>query len=80
MIRFQAEQVFPDGIAASVSPWTGDVDLLDVGLGSSARCRRRTARSRALGRAGGWSADGAVKDDDSRGFMLTELRYRRPLP
>lgn len=37
------------------------------------------ARARRFYEAGGWSADGAVKDDDSRGFVLTEVRYRRPL-
>ncbi|MBV9093965.1 MAG: hypothetical protein JO132_08830 [Streptosporangiaceae bacterium] len=37
-------------------------------------------RARRFYEAGGWSTDGAVKDDDSRGFRMTEVRYRRPLP
>jgi GNAT superfamily N-acetyltransferase len=27
----------------------------------------------------GWAPDGAVKEDDSRGFPITEVRYRRAL-
>ena len=27
--------------------------------------------------AGGWQPDGSVKSDDSRGFPLVEVRYRR---
>ncbi len=37
-------------------------------------------RARRFYEAGDWSLDGAVKDDDSLGFRLTEIRYRRPLP
>jgi GNAT superfamily N-acetyltransferase len=37
------------------------------------------ARARRFYEAGGWSADGAAKQDDSRGFPLSEVRYRRPL-
>jgi GNAT superfamily N-acetyltransferase len=37
-------------------------------------------RARRFYEAGGWAADGARKQDGSRGFPLTELRYRRPLP
>lgn len=36
-------------------------------------------RARSFYEAGGWSADGSLKDDDSRGFPLTEMRYRKPL-
>jgi GNAT superfamily N-acetyltransferase len=38
------------------------------------------ARARRFYEAGGWSADGAVKDDDRPGLVLNEVRYRRPLP
>lgn len=37
------------------------------------------ARARRFYEAGGWSADGTAKQDDSRGFPLSEVRYRRPL-
>jgi GNAT superfamily N-acetyltransferase len=36
-------------------------------------------RARRFYEAGGWSADGAAKQDDSRGFPLSEVRYRRSL-
>ena len=36
-------------------------------------------RARRFYEAGGWAPDGAVKRDDSRGFPITELRYRRRL-
>ena len=36
-------------------------------------------RAQRFYRAGGWVADGAAKVDESRGFPLRELRYRRPL-
>jgi GNAT superfamily N-acetyltransferase len=36
-------------------------------------------RARRFYEAGGWSADGACKQDDSRGFPLSEVRYRRSL-
>jgi ribosomal protein S18 acetylase RimI-like enzyme len=42
-------------------------------LGSNARARR-------FYEAGGWLDDGAVKDDDSFGVPVTEVRYRRSLP
>jgi ribosomal protein S18 acetylase RimI-like enzyme len=42
-------------------------------LDSNERARRFYAR-------GGWADDGAVKRDDSWGFPLHEVRYRRPLP
>lgn len=38
------------------------------------------AGARRFYEACGWSADGCRKDDDSLGFRLTEVRYRRPLP
>jgi GNAT superfamily N-acetyltransferase len=38
------------------------------------------ARARTFYAAGGWVEDGAIKHDGSRGFTLTEVRYRRPLP
>jgi ribosomal protein S18 acetylase RimI-like enzyme len=37
-------------------------------------------RARRFYASGGWSADGAVKRDESYGFPMTEVRYRRPLP
>jgi len=38
------------------------------------------ARARRFYAAGGWIEDGAVKHDRTLGFLLTEVRYRRPLP
>lgn len=38
------------------------------------------ARARRFYEAAGFRPDGAVKDDESRGFRLTEVRYRRALP
>jgi ribosomal protein S18 acetylase RimI-like enzyme len=38
------------------------------------------ARARRFYEAAGFRSDGAVKVDDSRGFPLRELRYRRALP
>lgn len=37
------------------------------------------ARARRFYEAGGWSADGAIMQDESRGFLLTEVRYRKEL-
>jgi GNAT superfamily N-acetyltransferase len=42
-------------------------------LDSNARARRFYAK-------GGWTEDGAVKQDNSRGFPVSEFRYRRRLP
>lgn len=42
-------------------------------LDSNVRARRFYAN-------GGWAEDGAVQQDDSLGFPITEVRYRRPLP
>jgi GNAT superfamily N-acetyltransferase len=36
-------------------------------------------RARRFYEAGGWLADGAVKHDDSLGFVMTEVRYRTGL-
>jgi GNAT superfamily N-acetyltransferase len=36
-------------------------------------------RARRFYEAGGWRADGAVKDEESFGVQVSELRYRRPL-
>jgi GNAT superfamily N-acetyltransferase len=36
-------------------------------------------RARSFYQAGGWCADGAVKQDRGAGFPLNEVRYRRPL-
>jgi ribosomal protein S18 acetylase RimI-like enzyme len=38
------------------------------------------ARAREFYAKGGWVEDGAVKLDDSRGFPISEVRYRRQLP
>jgi hypothetical protein len=38
------------------------------------------ARARRFYEAAGLRPDGAVKVDDSRGFALSEVRYRRSLP
>jgi len=38
------------------------------------------SRARRFYEAGGWRADGAVKQDGRMGFVLNEVRYRRPLP
>jgi ribosomal protein S18 acetylase RimI-like enzyme len=38
------------------------------------------ARARRFYEAAGFTADGAVKVDESHGFPLTEARYRRALP
>jgi GNAT superfamily N-acetyltransferase len=37
------------------------------------------ARARQFYEAGGWAPDGATKQDDARGFPITEVRYRREL-
>jgi GNAT superfamily N-acetyltransferase len=37
------------------------------------------ARARRFYEAGGWFADGAEMRDESRGFPITEVRYRRSL-
>jgi ribosomal protein S18 acetylase RimI-like enzyme len=41
-------------------------------LGSNARARR-------FYEAGGWLADGAKKTEESRGFPITQMRYKRAL-
>jgi ribosomal protein S18 acetylase RimI-like enzyme len=38
------------------------------------------ARARRFYDAAGFRPDGAEKTDDSRGFPVTEIRYRRSLP
>jgi GNAT superfamily N-acetyltransferase len=38
------------------------------------------ARARRFYEAAGWRLDGAVMIDESRGFPLSELRYRRSIP
>ena len=37
------------------------------------------ARARQFYEAGGWAPDGVTKQDDARGFPITEVRYRREL-
>ena len=38
------------------------------------------ARARQFYAKGGWVEDGAVTQDDSHGFPISEVRYRRQLP
>lgn len=37
-------------------------------------------RARRFYEAGGWTADGTAKTDETRGFQIAEVRYRKPLP
>jgi GNAT superfamily N-acetyltransferase len=37
-------------------------------------------RARQFYARNGWTEDGSVKQDDSRGFVIPEVRYRRTLP
>ena len=37
------------------------------------------ARGRQFYEAGGWAPSGVTKQDGARGFLITELRYRREL-
>ncbi len=37
------------------------------------------AQARQFYEAGGWAPDGATKQDDPRGFPITEVRYHREL-
>jgi GNAT superfamily N-acetyltransferase len=41
---------------------------------------RDNVRARRFYAGAGWAGDGAAKTDDSDGFPLLEVRYRRPLP
>ncbi len=70
--------------------WDGGLGrrLMDAALGGLAAAGFTQAtlwvlesntRARRFYEAGGWSADGTVKLDDSRGFPLSEVRYRRSL-
>ncbi|MEV6149603.1 hypothetical protein AB0L53_04610 [Nonomuraea sp. NPDC052129] len=34
-------------------------------------------RARRFYESNGWHSDGSVKQDETRGFVLTEIRYRR---
>jgi GNAT superfamily N-acetyltransferase len=55
--------------------------LSDAGFGEATLWVLDTnSRARRFYEAGGWHADGAVKQDGSRGFVLNEVRYRRSLP
>jgi hypothetical protein len=48
-VRMETEQVLSDGISPAVAPWTGDVDLVHVGLArshrSAANCSKSCGRS-----------------------------------
>jgi GNAT superfamily N-acetyltransferase len=55
--------------------------LSDAGFGEATLWVLDTnSRARRFYEAAGWHADGAVKHDGGRGFVLNEVRYRRPLP
>ncbi len=55
--------------------------LSDAGFGAAILWVLDTnSRARRFYEAAGWHADGAVKQDGSRGFVLNEVRYRRLLP
>lgn len=60
--------------------------LMEAGLSRLAQAGHRESilwvlasndRARRFYEAGGWRPDGATKTDDSRGFPLFEVRYRR---
>ena len=54
--------------------------LSDAGFGEATLWVLDTnSRARRFYEAAGWHADGAVKQDGTRGFVLNEVRYRRPL-
>jgi GNAT superfamily N-acetyltransferase len=64
-------------------------ELMSVALGQLAQAGYQqatlwvldsNARARQFYEAAGFHADGAAKVDESRGFPLTEIRYRRSLP
>jgi len=70
------------GIGAGRQLMTGALEVL-----AAAGYRQATLwvldsnrRARRFYHAGGWRADGTVKTDDTRGFPLIEMRYRRLLP
>ena len=55
--------------------------LSDAGFGEATLWVLDTnSRARRFYEAAGWHADGAVTQDGTRGFVLNEVRYRRPLP
>lgn len=55
--------------------------LSDAGYGEALLWVLDTnSRARRFYEAASWQADGAVKEDPSRGFVLKEVRYRRSLP
>ena len=55
--------------------------LSDAGFGEATLWVLDTnSRARRFYEAAGWHADGAVKQDGRRGFVLNEVRYRRALP
>jgi GNAT superfamily N-acetyltransferase len=55
--------------------------LSDAGFGEATLWVLDTnSRARRFYEAARWHADGAVKQDGGRGFVLNEVRYRRPLP
>jgi GNAT superfamily N-acetyltransferase len=41
---------------------------------------RSNDRARRFYSAGGWTEDGGVQDDNSHGFLISEVRYRKALP
>jgi GNAT superfamily N-acetyltransferase len=55
--------------------------LSDAGFGEAILSVLDTnSRARRFYEAARWHTDGAVKQDSGRGFVLNEVRYRRPLP
>jgi GNAT superfamily N-acetyltransferase len=63
----------------------GLMDAALAGLGQAGYAQatlwvlETNARARRFYAAAGWRPDGAVKVDATRGFPLSEVRYRRPL-
>lgn len=73
------------------SAWSKGIGrrLMDTALGRLAEARFElvtlwvldsNVRARRFYEAGGWSADGARKTDESWGFPIAEVRYQRLLP
>jgi RimJ/RimL family protein N-acetyltransferase len=60
-----------DGAVAGLAQF-GYVEATLWVLDANARARRFYERA-------GWAPDGAVMTDDSRGFRIREVRYRRTL-
>lgn len=58
----------------------GRCSLVEMGFGDAVLwVLDANARARAFYKADGWALDGGVKTDESRGFTVREVRYRRAL-